>query len=394
MKNYFFLLSLAFASIFSYAQTFEPCFVPKITATVKEDQSKKSSISQDSVISIPVVVHVIYHEGSENISDSIIMHQIEYSTNDYRRLNADTIDTPDDFKPYAADAKIEFCLASRDPDGNSTNGITRTYTDSLSFKVGVGTTDPMKYDSSGGENAWNTDYYLNIWVANISGATGYASNPMAHGQVYDGIVMAYSSMNGINFLSHEIAHYLDLMHIYGPEGSSCENNDGGDLVNDTPDQYTSTHSCPSFPQTDACTSTYPGIMFMNFMDQTDVSCRNLFTQGQVDRMRNTLGTLRSSLVSSLGCSSSSKINSVKKENIAIKIQHNPFSSSTIIKFENKNGENYSLIIYNYIGKIVKIVDNINEGLATIKKENLSNGLYYFQLNDSKNCVGSGKLIIE
>ncbi len=394
MKNHFFLLSLICTSLFSYAQNTEPCYVPKITATVKESLSPNLSISQDSVIRIPVVVHVIYHDASENLSDSIIMHQIEYSTNDYRRLNADTIDTPDDFKPYAADAKIEFCLASQDPDGNSTSGITRTYTDSLTFIVGAGTTDPMKYDSSGGKDAWNTDYYLNIWIANITGATGYASNPMAHGQADDGIVMAYSSMNGINFLSHEIAHYLDLMHIYGPEGSSCENNDGGDLVSDTPDQYTSTHNCPSFPQTDACTSTYPGIMFMNFMDQTDVSCRNLFTQGQVDRMRNTLGTLRSLLLSSQGCSSSSKISSVKNENTVIKIQPNPFNSSTTIEFENRNGKSYTLFLYNSLGKMVKSISNVNSGLLILEKENLSNGLYYFQLNDSKNCLGSGKLIIE
>ncbi len=127
-----------------------------------------------NIITIPVVVHVVYYNNTENISDQQIFSQIDILNEDFRRLNSDTINTPAAFQSVAADTEIEFCLATRDPNGNPTNGITRTSTTQTSFS----TNDGVKYSSSGGKDAWNTSKYLNMWVCDLSGGLlGYAQFP-------------------------------------------------------------------------------------------------------------------------------------------------------------------------------------------------------------------------
>lgn len=81
-----------------------------------------------NVITIPVVVHVVYKNSTENISDAQILSQIDVINKDFRRLNADASNTPPYFASVAADCEIEFCLAQRDPNGNPTNGIVRVQT--------------------------------------------------------------------------------------------------------------------------------------------------------------------------------------------------------------------------------------------------------------------------
>ena len=85
------------------------------------------------IITIPVVVHVVFNNDTENISDDQIKSQIRILNEDYRATNSDIDKVPEPFKPFVADAKIEFALAKKDPDGNPTNGITRTFTSKTSF---------------------------------------------------------------------------------------------------------------------------------------------------------------------------------------------------------------------------------------------------------------------
>ncbi|HVT63416.1 MAG TPA: hypothetical protein VHD33_08030, partial [Legionellaceae bacterium] len=96
-------------------------------------------INDNSKIIIPVVVHVL-HNGEaigvgNNISDAQIQSQITVLNEDFRRLNADRINTPAAFANMAADPNIEFRLACIDPNGNSTNGIHRVLTSIVSFTV-------------------------------------------------------------------------------------------------------------------------------------------------------------------------------------------------------------------------------------------------------------------
>ena len=68
----------------------------------------------NGVITIPVVVHVIYNNSTENISDAQIQSQMDVINADFRRTNSDA----DNVWSQAADSEIEFCLATIDPTGS------------------------------------------------------------------------------------------------------------------------------------------------------------------------------------------------------------------------------------------------------------------------------------
>ena len=255
-----------------------------------------------NVITIPVVVHIIYKTSAQNLSDNDVYSQIQVLNEDFRKTNADASSVPSAFSGVAADCEIEFCLAVRDPNGNTTTGITRTYTSSSSFS----TNDNMKHTSSGGKDAWSTSDYLNIWVCNISGGIlGYAQFPNSGSANEDGIVIDYAYFGDISATypydkgrtaTHEVGHWLNLRHIWGD--ATC----GNDYVSDTPTQASSNGGCPSFPSTSNCTGNSPnGDMFMNYMDYTYDACMYMFSAGQKTRMRATLNGSRSSLLSSNGC---------------------------------------------------------------------------------------------
>ena len=53
--------------------------------------------TKTNAITIPVVVHVVYKNNSENISDAQIQSQIDVLNKDFRRLNQDASNTPFDF---------------------------------------------------------------------------------------------------------------------------------------------------------------------------------------------------------------------------------------------------------------------------------------------------------
>lgn len=254
------------------------------------------------VITIPVVVHVVYNTNGENISDNQVQSQIDVLNEDFRRTNADASNTPSYFSNSADDMEIEFCLASYDPNGNPTSGITRTYTSNSSFS----TNDNVKYDNSGGKNAWPADQYLNIWVCDLSGGTlGYAQFPGSGSAATDGVVINYkyfgrngsaqAPFNKGRTATHEVGHWLNLRHIWGDGGCSYD-----DYVNDTPIASQSHYGCPSWP-TSTCSS-YD--MYMNYMDYVDDACMNMFTTGQKTRMHAQFapGGYRESLLSSTACS--------------------------------------------------------------------------------------------
>jgi len=253
-----------------------------------------------STITIPVVVHVVYNTTAQNISDAQIQSQIDALNEDYRRLNADTINTPAVFKPYAANAGIQFVLAKRDPNGNATSGITRTATASTYFT----SNNYVKFDSYGGKSAWNTTQYLNIWVCNLSGYGGYSAMPGETASI-DGVVINYlcfgrtgtlmSTRNKGRATTHEIGHWLGLAHTWGWSGT-C----GDDNIGDTPKQEKANSGIPAFPHLSSCSPNSYGDMFMNYMDYSDDAALNMFTLNQAAAMNATLNGYRSALLTSLG----------------------------------------------------------------------------------------------
>jgi hypothetical protein len=257
------------------------------------------------VIRIPVVVHVVYKAAAENISDEQVISQIQILNQDYRRQNADAGQTPELFQGVAADTEIEFCLATRDPSGQPTNGITRTQTNANSFIQN----DGVKRTATGGIDAWPSSKYVNIWVCNLeSPLLGFGTLPGTASPENDGVVIKYKNFGNIGVLNplynkgrtttHEVGHFLNLLHTWGDDEGSSDNCAGTDLIFDTPNQATAHFGCPAYPQP-SCGNTCD--MYMNYMDYTNDRCMNLFTKGQKLRMLATLNGFRLSLLSSDGC---------------------------------------------------------------------------------------------
>lgn len=260
-----------------------------------------------TLITIPVVVHVVYKTSAQNISDAQVQAQIAQLNADFARTNSDAGNTPSVWQSTAANCEVQFCLAQRDPSGNATNGIIHKLTTATSFS----TNDFIKHNGNGGDDAWPAGSYLNLWSGNLGGGLlGYAQFPGGSAST-DGVVVLYSSIGSLanpgtlspyNFgrtATHEIGHWLNLFHIWGDDGTSCS---GSDQVADTPNQGSENYGCPAFPHTDNCTAGN-GVMFMNYMDYTDDGCMNMFTAGQKTRMQALFvsGGSRFSIVSSQGC---------------------------------------------------------------------------------------------
>ena len=247
------------------------------------------------IITIPVVVHVVYNTAAQNISTAQINSQIDILNEDFRRLNSDA----DGTWPQAADAEIEFCLASVDPNGNPTDGITRTSTSVTAH----GTNNSVKFDSQGGKDAWPSSDYLNVWVCNIGGGIlGYAQFPGGPANT-DGVVNGYQYFGNTGTatapfdlgrtMTHEVGHYLNLRHIWGDGACGVD-----DFVSDTPTSDAPNYGCATGHV--SCSSTD---MVQNYMDYSDDACMNLLTEGQKTRMRALFDTggFRESLLSSGGC---------------------------------------------------------------------------------------------
>ncbi|MEO6169279.1 MAG: M43 family zinc metalloprotease [Chitinophagales bacterium] len=278
------------------------------TALEAREWAKNNPGGTRSIITIPVVVHVIYKTSAQNISDEQIQSQIDVLNEDYLLSNADTSKIPDDFRPLAADCQIQFCLAAYDPEGDSTTGIVRTYTDKSVFTTG----DSMKFTSKGGDDAWPAKHYLNIWTCNLGGGVlGYATLPQGNSGTSksDGVVVLYRAFgrqgtvvypyNEGRTCTHEVGHWLGLSHTWGDDGGTCS---GGDNIDDTPNQADSNFGCPVFPLTDACSPVAPGVMFMNYMDYTDDRCMYMFTNDQSEVMTASLNGARQTILTSpAGC---------------------------------------------------------------------------------------------
>src|ERR1043165_1654304 len=255
--------------------------------------------ARTGVTTIPVVVHVVHNTQAQNISDAQINSQIDVLNKDYRKTNPDVANVPPVFAPLAADARIQFKLADKDPSNNPTNGITRTQTATASFSDD----DKVKSAATGGADAWPADKYLNLWVCPLNGGglLGYAQFPGGPAAT-DGVVInvtAFGTMGTAaapfergRTATHEIGHFLNLHHLWGDvQPPSCA---GTDFVGDTPPQSGPNFGTPAFPHV-TCNNGPNGDIFMDYMDYVDDAAMFMFTQGQVTRMQACLDGPRASL---------------------------------------------------------------------------------------------------
>jgi hypothetical protein len=330
----------------------DPAFSNRIneieTFVRRQIAAKENGQEAPSVITIPVVVHVLYKTSTQNISDEQINSQIDALNRDFRRRNADTVNTPDRFKPFAADIQIQFQLATADPKGRATTGVIRKTTNVYHWS----TDDKIKFSSQGGDDAWNSRYYLNIWIGDLAGLLGYSSIPGAVAEK-DGVVINYTAFGTVNVsgtynlgrtATHEVGHWLGLKHIWGDY--YC----GDDLVDDTPKQGNFTSGCPNTFRS-SCSNGQTGDMYMNYMDFTDDACMNLFTAGQKQRMLSLFkeGGPRNLLLSSKGLYKPWLVESSVETplNSAFKFYPNPANEEMVLNFDYNT---------DWIGKVISIVN--------------------------------------
>lgn len=358
----------------------------RVTESSKPD---RDTIANE-VITIPVVVHVLYNTAAQNISDAQILSQIQSLNNDYRRLNADAKNVPAAFASVAGDARIVFCLAKVDASGKATTGIIRKPTKTQSWL----TDDGMKYSAQGGDDAWDSKRYLNIWVVNLMGRSlGYSSLPGSQPD-RDGVVIQYNvfgttgtlnaPFNKGRTLTHEVGHWLGLKHIWGD--ANC----GDDGIADTPPQQSFNNGCPAFPHKSACSVNANGDMFMNFMDFTDDGCMNMFSKGQAIKMRSLFaaGGARNSILNSTACDS----NAVQRAavpvqpapaNAAVSLYPNP--AVTFIVVDGKISPDVmgnTVSIFNAYGSVV-ISQILSAQKTTIALQQLPAGVYFLKIGDGK-----------
>lgn len=255
------------------------------------------------VIRIPVVVHVIHNNSSgtiggannSNISNEQIFSQIKVLNEDYRREAG----TPGfNTNPLGADLEIEFYLATVDPDGNPTSGITRHFNARRQWDI------LREVEQVASISSWDSNRFLNIWVLEL-GATflGYAEFP---GAAVDGLDLTDPNelIDGVyidhNFFgnqtgtaidgpytfgrtaTHEIGHWLGLIHIWGD--SRC----GNDFCADTPTVESENLNISCDPSFTRCTGVRQRAMIENYMDYSADECMNIFTQDQKSRIRAVL----------------------------------------------------------------------------------------------------------
>ena len=289
--------------------------IEKVNSMTVKWVKENPNFQANTIITIPVVVHVVWKTSEQNISDAQINSQIDVLNKDYRRTNIDIINTPNIWESVAADCEIEFCLAKTDPIGQPTSGIERIQTTIDQFAIN----DNIHTSSEGGADDWPNEDYLNIWVCNLGNQLlGYATPPSSWIGDGDGLVIGYNYFGTIGTAeapynkgrtaTHEIGHWLNLEHLWGASGS-C----GDDQISDTPKQETENYSCPGFPHNpNGCSTTNPyGDMFMNYMDYTNDGCMNLFTNGQKARMLSAINLFRPNFLTSSLCNTPTNLSDIK-----------------------------------------------------------------------------------
>ena len=354
------------------------------------DSGGNPGFQGSSLITIPVVVHIVYNTAQQNISDAQVNSQINVLNKDYTRQNADTNNAPEVFRKVAANCGFHFALARVDSLGYATTGIIRKHTNIEAFSI----SDEIKFSDQGGDDAWDPNSYLNIWVGNLmDGILGYSSVVGGPAQ-RDGVVVLYSAFgttgkviapfNGGRTATHEIGHWLNLIHTWGD--ADC----GDDHVADTPPQETADRGCPNGVYI-SCNNGPNGDMYTNYMDFTNDNCMNIFTIGQRARMQALFapGGPRYEMLSSVALTATPKpsLNSSADlpANYEISIYPNPASNRITVAVPDLISNGSIMEIYNDLGQRILSFE-MKQPQQQFDISALKRGIYYINLVGGKNKI--------
>jgi len=344
-------------------------------------QKEGAAYKTQAVKILPVVFHVFSPGGSSDISDAQVEDQIRIFNEDFAGQNPQVNSTPAvggsdptpwfAFKPLTADAGIEFRLAQLDPSGNMTNGI-------IHHQSSAEWVDAIKATPNAN---WPKANYLNIWCVPTVAPPGAPAGKILGYADVDGIIVRSDQVGSIgtaanavpvgkgSTVTHEVAHMLGLLHIWGI--TDC----GDDNISDTPPHATSWNgNCPTkrqnaLSQDNVCSQNpnaiqlgngwqikngSTGDMFMNFMDYS--ICRYMFTAGQGSRMKVSSRLGNWSSVSNLhltGVFGTGVEDPSDKGLVNFNIFPNPTEQYTTVSFLLRGTREVKITVFDVLGKQLK-----------------------------------------
>jgi hypothetical protein len=350
---------------------------------------------------LPVVFHILYSDDHEIVPIEMILAQLDALNRDFGepKIEKEKI-APNhlQFAELATNPHIQFCLASKDPNGKDTKGI--EYHRLFNKEWGLG--DSIFNPFEGGIAPWDSELYINIWVAKMQpNVYGFAQSP--GGKIdRDGIVIDYSFL-GINselnqseemrdgkILTHLMGNYLGLISLWGEK--PCTD----DYLWDTP-----VHNGPNFGylgpgQISICPLYgYPLEMTENFMDSTPDSIRHMFTRQQVNRMHAALsegGTRSGLLKTKIECKRNKQDldileRSAKEQQSGIKIQifPNPAVDLLCIRVFSDDDSKLDLQVFNAVGQTIHRQKVIYEQVV-INMDQWGSGTYFFKFTKDNKVI--------
>lgn len=373
-----------------------------------------SNRSDRDIVTIPIVFHVNDPSDPEKVTLAQVLSAIDILNEDYNALNPDFSYVRSEFEDLRSDIGVEFCLASIDPEGNPTTGITY-HVNSYNGR------EPDGYGSSvKGVEVWPTHEYLNIWIVNETEDDGslynsgwaflpsdYWDDANLDGIVYNHRYLGYgegsSEVSGTDswqahmarVLTHEVAHYFNLRHTFYNYCSSP-----GDFCDDTP--YVFYHGSNNCEQLGEKCDGVALVNDENYMDYTP--CPRMFTLDQKDRMlaalssevarRNNLWTIGN--LEATGC----YVNDVSIEENAsveaiITANPQPIINRVEINYSNFAEGKYTMNIYNALGgkSLLKQEHLLNKnGKIELDLSELNAGIYFLSFENEKGENNVLKLI--
>lgn len=91
---------------------------------------------------------------------------------------------------------------------------------------------------------------------------------------------------------------------------------------------------------------------------------------------------------------STGINFNESNNYDVRVYPNPFHQYATFKVNNSNIHHAELKVIDIFGRVIKTIDNIQTNEITLNRDNLVNGIYFYQLTEKAKTIATGKFIVE
>jgi len=309
---------------------------------------------------LPLVFHIVYPIGSQPISRAAVEWQVSQLNKHFSLEEFDekkVIFKDSTYHHLAADTEIRFCLKE----------VFFVSTDSLHFR----NFNSIKDSQTGGTIPFEPENYLNIWVGELIGSSGFSQMPGGILET-DGIVIDpnYFGPQMVPYsegktLTHLMGNALGLANLWGD--NKCQD----DGVNDTP-----IHNAPNYNKVKPAENHislckgFKREMYMNYMDNTVDSMLYMFTLGQKQRMHQFLSNQRNYLLAS-DCThpvaNFRSMTSNKEIPTGLSVMPNPVSNQLTIQYYDKTNTKAVLEIHTALGALIytqKIGASYQQSLPT------------------------------